>query len=1354
MHTARTTILRIPRIHRQSRRKSTWHRRILGAGIAALLVCSTGPVFAGSATWQVNAATGDWNTAANWTAGGPPNGAADVASFALSTTTAISLSANTEVNGIAFLPTAPAYTITATPTFTLTISGTGITNNSGVLQSFVNPTNGSTQVGTISFTNGATAGVLTSFDNRGQSTGVGVRGGTTQFFNTATAGSAAITNGGGLANNTFGGRTVFHDSSTAGGATIHTLGGAFNGASGGDTDFFNTSNAGSSHLSVSGESVSGGSFGAITFHDSSHAGTSTITVNGGTVSGGFGGALTFHDTSSAMMATITNKAGIVADAQGGNTFFSNPAAANVPAHSSTAGNATIYNEGSLFSGLGGGSLTFDDTGSAGNASITNYGGQADGAHGGSMAFFGSATAGTATIVNKAGTMSGAEGGLLTGIFGGTLGSATVTNEGASVSGALGGRTDWDSSSAGSANISNNAATVTGAGASGSLNLTGTSTAGTATISNQGSAVPGALGGTTTFSGSATAGSAGIANEGGTAPDGLGGVTRFNGTSSAGTGIFTMHGGTTPGAGGGTTIFGDTATASSGNFTNNGGFGTGGSVDFLNGSNAGSGIFLNNGGAAFGEDGGHTYFHNTSSGATGHFTVNGPTFAGASNGTIEFFDTSGAGAGFYTINGGTVPGGIGGSAFFHNSSNAAGGIFNVNGATITGAFGGNLIFNDTADAGAASLFINGGTGGGTGASLFFFGSSTGGTSRVILGGDGKMDVSLRNAPGVTIGSLEGDGNAFLGANNLTVGSNNLNTTFSGVMQDGGNGGGTGGSFTKIGTGTLTLTGINTYTGNTNINGGVLAVNGSIASPSTFVNAGGTLGGTGFILGHVSNAGIVKPGYDHPGKLSIGGNYTQYGNGTLQIAVAGAQPGQFSVLAVGGTATLAGAVQVVREQGATLKNGDTLKILTADGGVSGTFSSSVNPFSTLGMKVIYEANDVLLSFTQSSFVPYARTPNQKSAATALDGIAADPRAAQVVSFLNSEPLSSIPGDLDRLGPADLTSIFHIAKSLANIQTANTERRMDEIHAVLEAHTAIPINSVNVSAGTGARGPVGKRSKEIAPAGDERWGTWFSGSGEFTHVGSTTNAAGFNLDSGGVTAGVDYLFTDHFAAGISLGYMNTTASLSNGGKVDVDGGRVGCYATYYDRGFHVDASVSGGPNGYKTRRTMPNNTVATASPGGTEVNLLLSTGYDWKFGGLTIGPTATFQYTNVQLDGFTETGTFAPLSVIRKNAESLRTALGIKAAYDAKVGRRIIRPEVRASWQHEYGDTTYSLISTFASLGGSAFTVFGPSTGRDSLLIGAGLSVLWNDRFSTYAFYDGELLRTNYSSNNVSVGCRWRF
>src|SRR6476469_2217757 len=104
---------------------------------AVILVLVATFADAGSAIWDLNPGSGDWNTAANWTPITVPNGTSDTATFDLSNTTNVSISANTEVNGITFTPTASAYTITVSPNLTLTISGTGITNNSRVTQNFV-----------------------------------------------------------------------------------------------------------------------------------------------------------------------------------------------------------------------------------------------------------------------------------------------------------------------------------------------------------------------------------------------------------------------------------------------------------------------------------------------------------------------------------------------------------------------------------------------------------------------------------------------------------------------------------------------------------------------------------------------------------------------------------------------------------------------------------------------------------------------------------------------------------------------------------------------------------------------------------------------------------------------------------------------------------------------------------------------------------------------------------------------------------------------------------------------------------------------------------------------------------------
>ena len=127
---------------------------------------------------------------------------------------------------------------------------------------------------------------------------------------------------------------------------------------------------------------------------------------------------------------------------------------------------------------------------------------------------------------------------------------------------------------------------------------------------------------------------------------------------------------------------------------------------------------------------------------------------------------------------------------------------------------------------------------------------------------------------------------------------------------------------------------------------------------------------------------------------------------------------------------------------------------------------------------------------------------------------------------------------------------------------------------------------------------------------------------------------------------------------------------------------------------------------------------------------------------------------MNSFREHGSLAPLKYSDQSGESLRTALGLKAGYDVRAGGVVIRPEVRAAWQHEFGDSSYALESRFANGAGNTFTVHGPEIGDDSLLVGAGVAVLWNERTATYVYYDGEVFRTNYSSNNVSGGVRVAF
>jgi autotransporter-associated beta strand protein len=500
--------------------------------------------------------------------------------------------------------------------------------------------------------------------------------------------------------------------------------------------------------------------------------------------------------------------------------------------------------------------------------------------------------------------------------------------------------------------------VDGAGNFGQIFFTNSAAAGTSIFTNNGSAAGNFSHGSgeTAFFDTSTADNGTFVNKGGrgSGTNSAGGRTVFHNSSTAGNANFTNMGGM--GVETSATIFLDNSTAANGFFTNDGGggggvpFGEGGQTIFLNNSTAASGTFVNNGATASGGFGGATVFEDSSTAGNGMFINNGGAASGVAalgGGATFFFGTSTAANGTFINNAAPASGAEGGVTefgleSFNFSPSAGSGTFINNGATVSGAVGGETVFKDASTADAATLIANGGISGAGGGAIFFEGKSTGGTARIEVFGNGFLDISGHMGhAGLTIGSIEGDGNAFLGSNNLTVGSNDVSTVFSGVLQDGGKRGGTGGSLTKIGSGTLALSGANAYTGATIIKKGVLQVDGSITS-NTFVDPSGknhsaTLAGTGTIHGSVTNNGTVSPG-DAPGTLTVN-SYTQMSRGTLLIDIAGPNAGQFSVLDVLGTANLNGRLDPVLQNGFVPMVGESFKFMDYES-VLGAFSSIQN------------------------------------------------------------------------------------------------------------------------------------------------------------------------------------------------------------------------------------------------------------------------------------------------------------------------------------------------------------------------------------------------------------------------------
>ena len=222
----------------------------------------------------------------------------------------------------------------------------------------------------------------------------------------------------------------------------------------------------------------------------------------------------------------------------------------------------------------------------------------------------------------------------------------------------------------------------------------------------------------------------------------------------------------------------------------------------------------------------------------------------------------------------------------------------------------------------------------------------------------------STPGVTFSSGTG-----------TAATANLSAVVLGVATSvGGTGdivinpGITGGSntLTKIGLGTLTLNGANTYTGATAVNAGTMQLNGTVTSAVTVL---GTFIHPGSVTGNVTiSAGGLDAPDATPGLRPITGNYSLASGATLRVLLNGAAAGtQYDQLTVGGTVTLGGTLDVV--VGANLAPGSTFTILNKAGsattGTTFTGKTENSTFVTTDgytFRINYNAgtgNDVVLT-----------------------------------------------------------------------------------------------------------------------------------------------------------------------------------------------------------------------------------------------------------------------------------------------------------------------------------------------------------------------------------------------------------
>jgi len=1065
----------------------------------------------------------------------------------------------------------------------------------------------------------------------------------------------------------------------------------------------------------------------------------SVSSAGAYIGSGNGSSGTLNITSggqvtSSTAGSIGNAAGAtgIATIDGAGSSWTN--ATDFRVGNNGSGTLTIQNGGQLSNTTQG----YIAVGAASNSTATVNG---TGSSWTSGSFLSVGYGGTGTLnIQNGGTISSTQG--LVGHTVGSIGTATVNGTGSSWANTTGNLTIGNSGT-GTLNVQNggsttgiNAVVGNGNGAVGAATIDGTGSSwtnssnfyvgnsgtGTLNVQNGGrvSNITGYIGngvsgiGTATVDGSGSSwtnssnfavGNSGTGTlnvqNGGSISD----VDGFIGNNAGSTGTATVSGSGSSWTNSNRLYLGSTGT---GTLTiSNGGSATTGGDAFVGTYASANGTLTINSGASLITSGRGSIGEQTN--ALGAATING---TGSRWTTSSYFEVGNSGTGTLTVTDSGMLQVSGGTGTTHIATNA--------GSTGTLNIGADALVAAAAPGTLSTLAVTFGSGTGT---LVFNHTDANYTFDPTITGNGTIEA----VAGTTI--LAGDLSGFTGTADLSGGileyayggSSTITATMTGA-----------GTLDLSSGGTTTITSNSAaFAGTTTVNNGsTLSLGGSLGG-TLDVSSGGTLKGTGTAEDVTTNTGsVIAPG-NSIGTLTVVNLVANPGS-TYEVEIE--TDGTSDLIHATGTATLnGGTVELIPFSG-VYKHGLVYTIVTADGGVAGTYDDITlsQPSLFITPTLSYDATNVYATTARSgvSFASVADTNNQRAAAAAADSLDADNLA--YAALAGSENTASAQAAFDQLSGEIYAGLQN---ALIGEQHSIGTMLFDRLDRLGEQTASIEPFKVAYA---------GDHLHGMVPKG-RRMNVWAQGFGSWSNVDGNANSAGVDSNSGGVMLGAEGDLNDAWQGGGAIGYSVTNAdssaraskaqsknyhaALYAGTHPEEDEPvlRLGANATWHALQSARDIEV----NGFSDHTTGDYS--AYTAQAFVDVSQPVSMDSN-----STLAPFGTLSYTHQSTQEFTERGGDASLNVDGTDSDFVSSTFGLRGSRRFEFDKGDIEhATLNASlgWKHTLGDVTPESSARFAS-GSDSFTVEGAALASDALVYDTSFTVEASHNLSFGITYSGQL------------------
>ena len=573
-------------------------------------------------------------------------------------------------------------------------------------------------------------------------------------------------------------------------------------------------------------------------------------------------------------------------------------------------------------------------------------------------------------------------------------------------------------------------------------------------------------------------------------------------------------------------------------------------------------------------------------------------------------------------------------------------------------------------------------------------------------------------------------------------------------------GTDGKLVKNGAGTLTFTTAQSYTGNTDINNGALALALGSSLDSNVINVGSVSGGILKGVGTINNSVVVNAnGTVHPGNsigtLTIEGDYTTSGVTEIEID----PNGTCSKLVVNGTVTLGGELLIDVPSG-FYPAGTSYEIISAQSALIGDFDFVTSHLNGSIYKQVasspYQVFYIINSDHQSGIDTTGLRGNRLIVARYLN--ANSHLVGETFSLLHELSGQPLRDALDTISPARDAIATTISQNtnftLSNILDSrnNDDRVMRMIGkerdaAFLADNTDLEVDELTACSRAQVMDRLPKRHPLPRPKNHSLWATGF---GDLTHQKEQHQVPGFNSTSGGLLIGGDFTF-GRTTLGAALAYTHASIhEKQHFGHAAINSGLLSIYSTVEFNRLFIEGALWGGMQHTENQRNIffPGfDAAARSSYNSFQGDAHLSSGYYYSFLPGILEPFISVDWACNRDSAYNEQSA-SPFNMNRSRhfSSALRSEAGLNGYYtrDRSWGTFFLRG--KASYVNLI-PFQVGQVTAFLTGAPSSFTV--TSFIKTQNLIAAAVEFFCQHRSGWFGSlqYDGQY-GSNYSNNQATM------